>query len=53
MPAGRLVILNGAPRAGKSSIARALQQLAAVPWINLGVDVVMAATPERSISRSG
>jgi len=47
MPAGRLVILNGAPRAGKSSIARALQQLAAVPWINLGVDVVVAATPER------
>jgi chloramphenicol 3-O phosphotransferase len=33
------VILNGAPRAGKSSIVRAIQRSAEGPWMNLGVDV--------------
>jgi len=47
MPFGRLVILNGAPRSGKSSIAGALQQAAPGPWLNLGVDAIMAATPAR------
>jgi chloramphenicol 3-O phosphotransferase len=47
MPAGRLVILNGAPRSGKSSIAAALQQAAPGPWLNLGVDAMLAATPAR------
>ena len=42
---GRIVILNGVPRSGKSSIARALQGRDA-GWINLGVDAFMAATPE-------
>lgn len=45
MPAsGRIVLLNGAPRAGKSSIARAL--LARGGWTNPGVDATMATTPE-------
>lgn len=44
MTAGRVVILNGAPRSGKSSIARAL--MAEGPWINLGVDVQMSMLPE-------
>lgn len=35
---GRIVILNGTPRAGKSSIAAALQTGLAGRWINLGVD---------------
>lgn len=42
---GRIVILNGVPRSGKSSIARVLQTRGL--WLNLGVDVWMAATPER------
>lgn len=42
---GRIVILNGAPRSGKTSIARAMQDAAGEPWLNLGVDAVMAATP--------
>jgi chloramphenicol 3-O phosphotransferase len=43
---GRIVILNGAPRSGKSTIARAMQ--AAEPtWLNLGVDAVKATTPEQ------
>ena len=41
---GRIVLLNGAPRAGKSSIVAALQ--AGSVWSNLGVDTVMAAMPE-------
>jgi chloramphenicol 3-O phosphotransferase len=43
---GRLVILNGAPRAGKSSIARALQASSKAIWLNFGVDVFMTMTPE-------
>lgn len=44
---GRVVVLNGVPRSGKTSIARALQALADEPWLNLGVDTVMRATPAR------
>lgn len=36
---GRIVILNGAPRSGKSSIARVIQDTFEGPWMNLGVDV--------------
>ena len=35
---GRIVILNGAPRSGKSSIAAAIQERFDGPWMNLGVD---------------
>lgn len=42
---GRIVILNGAPRSGKSSIARAMQQDLPGRWLNLGVDAQMAALP--------
>ena len=42
---GRIVILNGAPRAGKSSIAAALQTGLAGSWINLGVDAQNRALP--------
>lgn len=35
---GQIIILNGAPRSGKSSIARAIQEGFEGPWINLGVD---------------
>ncbi|MBN9026164.1 MAG: chloramphenicol phosphotransferase, partial [Rhizobiales bacterium] len=35
---GQIVILNGAPRSGKSSIAAALQEDARRAWMNLGVD---------------
>lgn len=45
MASGQIVILNGAPRAGKSSIVRALQATAPGVWINLGVDLWNAATP--------
>jgi len=36
---GQIVILNGAPRSGKSSIVAAIQQSFPGVWMNLGVDV--------------
>ena len=45
---GQIVILNGTPRAGKSSIAAVIQETFPGPWMNLGVDTVKEAmTPER------
>jgi chloramphenicol 3-O phosphotransferase len=40
-----IVVLNGPPRAGKSSIAAALQESLAGVWVNLGVDVSRRMTP--------
>ncbi len=42
---GQVVILNGAPRSGKSTIASAVQETFAGTWINLGVDVARLMTP--------
>jgi chloramphenicol 3-O phosphotransferase len=36
---GWIVVLNGAPRSGKSSIAEVIQRTFGGPWMNLGVDV--------------
>ena len=45
---GQIIILNGAPRAGKSSIAAAIQETFDGPWMNLGTDTfVLAVTPPR------
>jgi chloramphenicol 3-O phosphotransferase len=35
---GQIVILNGVPRSGKSSIVAAIQETFEGPWMNLGVD---------------
>jgi chloramphenicol 3-O phosphotransferase len=45
--AAQIVVLNGAPRSGKSSIAGAIQESFHGPWMNLGVDVARAMTPPR------
>ena len=45
--AGTIVVLNGSPRSGKSSIAAALQGSSDVLWLNLGVDAFAAMTPAR------
>ena len=42
---GWIVVLNGPPRAGKSSIARAMQETLPGIWMNLGVDVARQMTP--------
>ena len=35
---GQIIILNGTPRSGKSSIAAAIQNTFDGVWMNLGVD---------------
>jgi chloramphenicol 3-O phosphotransferase len=46
-PPGQIVILNGTPRSGKSSIAAAIQRTFVGVWLNLGVDRFKAMTPDR------
>lgn len=41
---GQIIILNGAPRSGKSSIVTAIQETFDGVWMNLGVDVFNHAT---------
>jgi chloramphenicol 3-O phosphotransferase len=45
--AGQIVILNGPPRSGKSSIAVAIQARFDDVWMNLGVDHFKQMTPAR------
>ena len=47
MSPGQIVVLNGAPRSGKSSIAAVIQETFEGLWVNLGVDVARARTPAR------
>jgi len=50
---GRIVILNGVPRAGKSSIARALMATLPGPWVALGVDRMNASLPRELLPGIG
>lgn len=53
MRLGRIVILNGAPRSGKSSIAAAMMANLPGSWINFGVDAQMRMTPEHLLPGIG
>lgn len=45
---GQIIILNGAPRSGKSSIVAVIQETFEGPWMNLGVDTFKEhITPKR------
>ncbi len=44
---GRIVVLNGAPRSGKSSIAAVIQERFPGVWMNLGVDRFKPMVPDR------
>lgn len=44
---GQIVLLNGPPRAGKTSIATAIQDRFEGVWMNLGLDNFKAMTPPR------
>ncbi len=44
---GQIVILNGTPRSGKSSIAAVIQDTFAGVWMNLGVDRFKPITSDR------
>ena len=45
-PMGKIILLNGAPRSGKSSIAAVIQNTFPGIWINLGVDNYMKTIPQ-------
>jgi chloramphenicol 3-O phosphotransferase len=44
---GQIIILNGAPRSGKTSIAKAIQDSFDGIWMNLGVDAWILVTPQK------
>ena len=44
---GQIIILNGTPRSGKSSIAAVIQETFDGLWMNMGVDRFMQMTPAR------
>jgi len=50
---GQIVILNGIPRSGKSSIVAVIQDTFDGPWMNLGVDRYMQLTPKRYLPGIG
>ncbi len=50
---GQIIILNGAPRSGKSSIAAVIQETFDGLWMNLGVDSFMQMTPARYLPGIG
>ena len=50
---GRIIILNGVPRSGKSSIVSAIQDTFEDLWMNLGVDRFMQMTPAQYLPGIG
>ena len=52
-PPGQIVILNGPPRSGKSSIAAVIQDTFDGVWMNLGVDRFQPMTPARYLPGIG
>ena len=42
-----MIVLNGGSSSGKSSIARALQEILPDLWLTFGVDVLIEALPGR------
>ncbi|MDZ8225212.1 MULTISPECIES: chloramphenicol phosphotransferase CPT family protein [unclassified Nostoc] len=50
---GQIIILNGAPRSGKSSIVAIIQETFDGLWMNLGVDRFMQMTPPRYLPGIG
>ncbi|MFF2143278.1 chloramphenicol phosphotransferase CPT [Kitasatospora sp. NPDC058190] len=45
-----VIVLNGGSSSGKSSLARALQELLPEPWLHLGTDTLVAALPSRLLT---
>jgi chloramphenicol 3-O phosphotransferase len=43
----QVIVLNGGSSSGKTSIARALQEILPRPWLTFGVDVLIDALPGR------
>src|SRR3954453_5798243 len=47
VPAGRVIVLNGTSSAGKTSLARAMQDRLDGWWLVFGVDTLITAMPWR------
>jgi chloramphenicol 3-O phosphotransferase len=52
MTAGRIIVLNGTSSSGKSSVAKALQEVLAEPYLHLGIDTFIAMLPARWFGES-
>lgn len=50
---GIVIVLNGAPRSGKSSIASVIQETFDGVWLNMGVDRFMSMTPSKCLPGIG
>ncbi|HYN89821.1 MAG TPA: hypothetical protein VER55_14910 [Ardenticatenaceae bacterium] len=50
---GQIIVLNGAPRSGKSSIVKVIQETFDGLWMNLGVDRFMQMTSARHLPGIG
>ena len=53
MALGTVIVLNGTSSAGKSSLARAIQDVMDEPYLVLGIDVFLEHFPERYLGESG
>jgi chloramphenicol 3-O phosphotransferase len=49
----QVILLNGGSSSGKSSLARALQEVLPQPWLRLGVDDLIDAMPARLTGSDG
>jgi chloramphenicol 3-O phosphotransferase len=49
----QVIVLNGGSSSGKSSLARALQDVLPGPWLRLGVDDLIDAMPARLLGPGG
>jgi chloramphenicol 3-O phosphotransferase len=51
MESGKIIIINGTSRSGKTSIVHALQELLEAPLIEAGIDKFIFMMPERYLER--
>ncbi|HEU4325523.1 MAG TPA: AAA family ATPase [Roseiflexaceae bacterium] len=47
---GQIIVLNGTSSAGKSTLAKALQNLLPEPYLHIGIDTVIFALPKRYLN---
>lgn len=50
MPHGTIIILNGTSSAGKSTIAKILQDMLVEPYLHIGIDTFVFALPRRYLN---
>ena len=50
---GSIILLNGTSSAGKSTLAKAVQDVMDAPYLHLGIDLFFDALPQRYVARLG